>query len=208
MLPDATLHFYPVLFILYFYTPHPQSLKDQRFLPLLSTWVMGLLLLYFTTKVLENRLWSKGDLWPCLYFLIPHASYPLTLRFLPHHSTEIWSDFSKVTPSAKPWLSSQLSRPCPVQHLLLFSSLLRVVICILITLSLGPRPSQQEPLWVGVSFGLGLSCFFLWAFPLGAHLFPGSCPWPWSFSLSTTPFPKAPGCLLDIWNWISSSYLT
>lgn len=155
--------FYSVLFILYLYPHHRPS--PGRMSPSMTQ--LDAASLCFTVTVLQRTLCGLASA-----FLTPRSSYPLARWFPPHHSTDIISQRSPFHQNHRCSLS--LCHHCPLQHLQLFSPFLRVLICILITLSTlcfsafstGASCSLEE---------FGLHAAFSLPVLMGACLFPGSC---------------------------------
>lgn len=82
--------------------------------------------------------------------LILHSLSTRGLRFPPHCPTDLITP--KVTSSSEPRCPPSHCCPCPLQHLRLFPSFFRVVVCILMTLNpLVLLPSPQAPPAVLVS---------------------------------------------------------
>ena len=121
-----------------------------------------LLFLCFTVEVLQRMTYDLAS-----PLLIPHSSSPLALWFPPIAPlTSFFQGHLFIRITAPP----SLCHPCPLQHLRLFSSFLRVATCILMTLN--PPCFSAFSTGASCTFGeLGLHAAFSLPLLMGAHLF-------------------------------------
>ena len=103
--------------------------------------------------------------------LILHSLSPRGLRFPHHRPTAPISP--KVISSSEPRRPPSHCCPCPLQHLRLFPSFFRVVVCILMTLN--PPCSSAFSIGASCSFGELSLLAALSASPDGRFSFPGPC---------------------------------